>query len=150
MVGEAILRAGDAGYAPRGAPHYFKNVGCTDAFVLLVFDAGTFDTLEVTHVTAGLPAQVRSACCCSSGASHAMHTVCWDCSAARGCSALRAWLPRAPSSVLFYSLIRCACVVAQIVATDLNVGAGFAETFSVNLTSVVPPPPSTNSTACPA
>lgn len=66
VVGESILRAGDVGYAPRGAPHYFKNVGCTDAFVLLIFDAGIFNTLDVTHVTADLPAQVRPASCCSS------------------------------------------------------------------------------------
>ena len=58
VVGEAILHAGDVGFAPRGVPHHFKNAGCTDAFVLLVFDAGVFNTLDVTHVTANLPAQV--------------------------------------------------------------------------------------------
>ena len=58
VVGEDVLHAGDVGYAPRGMPHYFKNVGCTDAFVLIIFDAGTFNTIDVTHVTADLPAQV--------------------------------------------------------------------------------------------
>lgn len=49
---------------------------------------------------------------------------------------------------LVQSLFRCACLPAQIVATDLNIGVGFAETFDVNISTVVPPPPPNNATAC--
>lgn len=62
-----ILHAGDAGYAPKSSAHWFKNVGSTDSYVVLIFNAGILTNLEATTLVAHMPAEVSH--CCSSGPS---------------------------------------------------------------------------------
>ena len=56
---ESVLNEGDAGYAPRGSGHYFINTNEThDAYVVLMFDDGEFTNVDITALTANVPAQV--------------------------------------------------------------------------------------------
>ena len=61
---ESILNAGDAGFAPMSSAHYFKNVGSTDSYVVLIFNAGQLTNIEATALVANMPAEV-SQCSCS-------------------------------------------------------------------------------------
>ena len=56
-VTEAILHAGDAGFAPRGSGHYFINTADEDAYVILIFDDGEFTNVDVTSLVADVPPQ---------------------------------------------------------------------------------------------
>ena len=60
---ESILQAGDAGFAPLSSAHYFKNVGSTDSFVVLIFNDGQLTSIEATALVGNMPAQV-SFCSC--------------------------------------------------------------------------------------
>ena len=55
---ESILHAGDAGFAPRASGHYFKNIGDTECFVVLIFNAGRFTNIDLTTLVANVPAEV--------------------------------------------------------------------------------------------
>ena len=59
-VTEAVLHAGDAGFAPRGSGHYFINTADEDAYVILIFDEGKFTNIDVTSLIAGVPPQARA------------------------------------------------------------------------------------------
>ena len=64
VVTESILNEGDAGYAPRGSAHYFININEThDAYVVLMFNDGVFTNINITAMTANVPAQVRPPAC---------------------------------------------------------------------------------------
>lgn len=59
MATESVLEEGDAGYAPRGAGHYFINTNEThDAYVILMFSDGEFTNVDVAALTANVPPQV--------------------------------------------------------------------------------------------
>ncbi|CAL5229795.1 g13188 [Coccomyxa viridis] len=58
---ENTLYAGDAGYAPMSSAHWFKNVGSTDSYVVLIFNAGQLTNLEATALVANMPAEVLAA-----------------------------------------------------------------------------------------
>lgn len=45
----ATLGPGDLGFAPRGSGHFLRNLGDTPAYILLVFDAGTFTNVDATQ-----------------------------------------------------------------------------------------------------
>lgn len=55
---QSILRAGDAGFAPMSSAHYFKNIGTTDCYVVLIFNAGTFTNIDATFLIGNMPAEV--------------------------------------------------------------------------------------------
>ena len=55
---QSILRAGDAGFAPMSSAHYFKNIGTTDCYVVLIFNAGTFTNIDATPLIGNMPAEV--------------------------------------------------------------------------------------------
>ncbi len=55
---QSILRAGDAGFAPMSSAHYFKNIGTTDCYVVLIFNAGKFTNIDATFLVANMPAEV--------------------------------------------------------------------------------------------
>ena len=55
---ESILHAGDVGLAPVSSAHYFKNVGSTDCFVVLIFNAGRFTNIDATALVGNMPAEV--------------------------------------------------------------------------------------------
>ena len=61
---ESILYAGDAGFAPMSSAHYFKNVGSSDSYVVLIFNAGQLTNIEASALVANMPAEV-SHCSCS-------------------------------------------------------------------------------------
>ena len=55
---ESILHAGDAGFAPRASEHYFKNIGDTECFVVLIFNAGRFTNIDLTTLVGNVPPEV--------------------------------------------------------------------------------------------
>ena len=55
---ESVLRAGDAGFAPISSGHYFKNIGGTESFVVLIFNAGRFTNIDLTALVGNVPAEV--------------------------------------------------------------------------------------------
>ena len=57
---ENTLYAGDAGYAPMSSAHWFKNVGSTDSYIVLIFNAGQLTNLEATALVANMPAEVSN------------------------------------------------------------------------------------------
>ena len=78
---EAVIQTGDAGFAPKGIPHYFRNVGQGRALVLLIFNAGGFTNIDIGFMLGNVPPQV-----CMSQASLAMHVCCF-------CNGLLMWSP---------------------------------------------------------
>ena len=52
------MQAGDAGFAPKGIPHYFRNVGQGRALVLLIFNAGIFTNIDISFMLGNVPSQV--------------------------------------------------------------------------------------------
>lgn len=55
---EATLDAGDVGYIPQGYGHSLENVGPGTARVLIVFNSGTYQTIDISQWIAGQPADV--------------------------------------------------------------------------------------------
>lgn len=55
---EATLDAGDVGYIPQGYGHSLENVGTTPARILIVFNAGTYETIDLSQWLAGQPVDV--------------------------------------------------------------------------------------------
>ncbi len=55
---EATLNAGDLGYIPQGYGHSLENVGSEPARILIVFNSGTYETVDVSQWIAGQPADV--------------------------------------------------------------------------------------------
>lgn len=55
---ESVLRAGDAGFAPVASGHYFKNIGETESYVVLIFNADRFTNVDLTALVGNIPAEV--------------------------------------------------------------------------------------------
>ena len=55
---EATLNVGDVGYIPQGYGHSLENVGSEPAKILIVFNSGTYETVDVSQWIAGQPADV--------------------------------------------------------------------------------------------
>jgi oxalate decarboxylase/phosphoglucose isomerase-like protein (cupin superfamily) len=55
---EATLNVGDVGYIPQGYGHSLENVGPEPARILIVFNSGTYETIDVSQWIAGQPADV--------------------------------------------------------------------------------------------
>ncbi len=55
---EATLDRGDVGYIPQGYGHSLENVGQDPARILIVFNAGTYETVDLSQFLAGQPADV--------------------------------------------------------------------------------------------
>jgi len=55
---EATLGVGDVGYIPQGYGHSLENVGSAPAKILIVFNSGTYETIDVSQWIAGQPADV--------------------------------------------------------------------------------------------
>jgi len=55
---EATLDAGDVGYIPQGYGHSLENVGVVPARVLIVFNADSYETIDLSQWIAGQPADV--------------------------------------------------------------------------------------------
>jgi oxalate decarboxylase len=55
---EATLDAGDVGYIPQGYGHSLENVGPDRARILIVFNAGSYETVDLSQWLAGQPADV--------------------------------------------------------------------------------------------
>jgi len=55
---ESVLHAGDAGFAPVTSGHFFKNVGSTDSYVVLIFNNGQFTNIDATALIGNMPAEV--------------------------------------------------------------------------------------------
>ena len=55
---EATLDAGDVGYIPQGYGHSLENVGTEPARILIVFNAGAYQTVDLSQWIAGQPADV--------------------------------------------------------------------------------------------
>jgi oxalate decarboxylase len=55
---EATLDTGDVGYIPQGYGHSLENVGTTPARILIVFNSGTYETVDLSQWIAGQPADV--------------------------------------------------------------------------------------------
>ncbi|CAK0784366.1 hypothetical protein CVIRNUC_007570 [Coccomyxa viridis] len=58
---ESVLRAGDAGFAPVASGHYFKNIGETESYVVLIFNAGRFTNVDLTALVGNIPAETLAA-----------------------------------------------------------------------------------------
>ncbi len=57
---EAVLGAGDVGYAPKGSGHWLQNPSETeDAYCILIFDDGPFTSIELPWVLGNVPYQVN-------------------------------------------------------------------------------------------
>lgn len=52
------LTAGDVGYAPQGYGHYLENTGSGTCRVLLVFNSGTYEDIDLTGWIAATPVQL--------------------------------------------------------------------------------------------
>lgn len=52
------FNAGDVGYVPMGAGHYIKNTGDTVCKVLIGFNSGTYESIDVSEWLAGNPKDV--------------------------------------------------------------------------------------------
>lgn len=55
---EATLEAGDIGYIPQGYGHSLENVGPGMARILIVFNSGTYQTIDLSQWIASQPADV--------------------------------------------------------------------------------------------
>ena len=55
---EATLTSGDVGSIPQGYGHSLENVGPEPARILIVFNSGTYETIDVSQWIAGQPADV--------------------------------------------------------------------------------------------
>ena len=55
---EATLAAGDVGYIPQGYGHSLENTGTTPARILIVFNSGTYETIDLSQWIASQPADV--------------------------------------------------------------------------------------------
>jgi oxalate decarboxylase len=55
---EATLATGDVGYIPQGYGHSLENVGSEPARILIVFNAGSYETVDLSQWIAGQPADV--------------------------------------------------------------------------------------------
>lgn len=55
---EATLDAGDVGYIPQGYGHSLENVGPDPARILIVFNSGMYETVNLSQWIAGQPADV--------------------------------------------------------------------------------------------
>jgi len=55
---EATLDAGDVGYIPQGYGHSLENVGSDPARILIVFNSGMYETVNLSQWIAGQPADV--------------------------------------------------------------------------------------------
>jgi oxalate decarboxylase len=55
---EATLAAGDVGYIPQGYGHSLENVGAEPARILIVFNAGSYQTIDLSQMLAGQPVDV--------------------------------------------------------------------------------------------
>lgn len=55
---EATLNKGDVGYIPQGYGHSLENVGSTKARILIVFNSGTYETIDLSQWIAGQPPDV--------------------------------------------------------------------------------------------
>lgn len=55
---EATLEAGDVGYIPQGYGHSLENIGPGPARILIVFNSGTYQTVDLSQWIAGQPADV--------------------------------------------------------------------------------------------
>ncbi len=55
---EATLAAGDVGYIPQGYGHSLENIGAEPARILIVFNAGEYQTIDLSQWIAGQPVDV--------------------------------------------------------------------------------------------
>jgi oxalate decarboxylase len=55
---EAALAAGDVGSIPQGYGHSLENTGTTPARILIVFNSGTYETIDLSQWIASQPADV--------------------------------------------------------------------------------------------
>jgi oxalate decarboxylase len=55
---EATLDTGDVGYIPQGYGHSLENIGAEPARILIVFNSGTYQTVDLSQWIAGQPADV--------------------------------------------------------------------------------------------
>ncbi len=55
---ESTLDAGDVGYIPQGYGHSIENVGTAAARILIVFNAGTYQTIDLSQWISGQPVDV--------------------------------------------------------------------------------------------
>jgi oxalate decarboxylase len=55
---EATLDTGDVGYIPQGYGHSLENIGTSPARILIVFNAGAYETVDLSQWIAGQPADV--------------------------------------------------------------------------------------------
>jgi oxalate decarboxylase len=55
---EATLGVGDVGYIPQGYGHSLESIGSEKARILIVFNSGTYETVDVSQWIAGQPADV--------------------------------------------------------------------------------------------
>lgn len=58
---EGFLGEGDAGYAPKGSAHWLHNTSNdTDAFMVLIFDDGTFTNIDLPWFIGNVDPEVRT------------------------------------------------------------------------------------------
>jgi oxalate decarboxylase len=50
-----VLEAGDLGFAPKGSGHYVRNVGDSEAYVVLIFNQGEFTDIEISNFLGAFP-----------------------------------------------------------------------------------------------
>ena len=55
---EETLRQGDVGYIPQGFGHSIENVGKQRARILIVFNSGHYQTIDLSQWIAGNPTDV--------------------------------------------------------------------------------------------
>jgi len=55
---EESLDAGDVGYIPQGYGHSIENVGCDTARILIAFNAGSYETIDLSQLLAAQPVDV--------------------------------------------------------------------------------------------
>jgi hypothetical protein len=55
---EETLDAGDVGYIPQGYGHSIENVGSDTARVLIAFNSGSYETIDLSQLLAAQPADV--------------------------------------------------------------------------------------------
>lgn len=55
---EATIGAGDVGYIPQGYGHSLENVGTDTATILIVFNSGTYESIDISQWLAGQPRDV--------------------------------------------------------------------------------------------
>lgn len=51
----AVIGAGDLGFAPVGSGHYIRNIGKEDSYVVLIFNKGLFNNVELTNTLGTVP-----------------------------------------------------------------------------------------------